>query len=102
MDCEHTGARLAVRLITAWNRSCGAFITPFLPGKFRPTPLRADGTRYRWTLDYDPQGAGGRGRFTFTLRSDRPEATTLPADLPAAHQEEARRRFPLATTFAVD
>src|SRR5262249_10218162 len=54
LDGEKSGARLAVRLISRTNKSCGTFITPFLPGKFRPTPLRADGTRYRWTLNYDP------------------------------------------------
>src|SRR5947209_13236146 len=59
MDCERSGARLAVRLITGRNQSCGTFVTPFIPGKFRPTPVRNDGTRYQWTLDYDPQGAGG-------------------------------------------
>src|SRR5688572_22838227 len=46
LDCEHSGARLAVRLITGTNQSCGTFITPFLPGKFRPTPIRNDRTRY--------------------------------------------------------
>src|SRR4029079_6316192 len=61
MDCEHSGARLAVRLITGKNQSCGTFITPFIPGKFRPTPIRNDGTRYQWTLEYDPEGAAGRG-----------------------------------------
>ena len=53
MDCERGGARLAVRLITGRNQGCGTFITPFIPGKFRPTPIRNDGTRYQWTLDYD-------------------------------------------------
>src|SRR5262249_9614690 len=43
MDCERRGARLAVRLITGKNQSCGTFITPFIPGKFRPTPIRNDG-----------------------------------------------------------
>src|SRR5439155_21128553 len=66
-DCEGSGARLAVRLITAKNQSCSTFITPFIPGKFRPTPIRNDGTRYAWTLDYDPQAAGGRGQVTFTI-----------------------------------
>ena len=46
LDCEVRGARLALRLITGKNRSCGTFITPFIPGKFRPTPIRNDGTRY--------------------------------------------------------
>lgn len=103
IDSENAGARLAVRLITAKNQSCGTFVTPFIPGKFRPTPLRNDGTRYAWKLDYDPQGAGGRGRFTFTLTGDahKPDEL-LKEDLPEAHKEEARRRFPNTTTFAVD
>ena len=52
--------------LTGKNQSCGTFITPFLPGKFRPTPLRNDGTRYHWTLDYDPRANAGKGQFTFT------------------------------------
>src|SRR5262245_46551746 len=70
-DGEAKGARLAVRLIGSTNRSCGTFVTPFVPGKFRPTPIRNDGTRYTWSLRYDPQAAGGRGQFQFTVTSDR-------------------------------
>jgi hypothetical protein len=103
MDCEHAGARLAVRLITSQNKSCGTFITPFIPGKFRPTPIRNDGTRYRWKLDYDPQSAGGRGQFTFTLQSDAHKPGELESDgMPESHKQEARRRFPSTTTFSVD
>lgn len=103
MDGEPSGARLAVRLITGKNQSCGTFITPFLPGKFRPTPIRNDGTRYRWKLDYDPQAAGGRGRFTFTLHSEahKPGELDKP-DLPENYKQEARRRFPNVTAFSVD
>src|SRR5581483_4207298 len=102
-DCEHSGARLAVRLITRRNQSCGTFVTPFLPGKFRPTPIRNDGTRYAWKLDYDPQAAGGRGRFTFTLHSDAHKPGELEkADLPESHKQEARIRFPSTTSFGVD
>ena len=43
-----------MRLITDDNKSCGTFITPYLPGKYRPTPIKNDGTRYHWTLRYDP------------------------------------------------
>ncbi|HEY7331002.1 MAG TPA: hypothetical protein VH592_25420 [Gemmataceae bacterium] len=102
-DCEPGGARLAVRLITGKNQSCGTFITPFIPGKFRPTPIHNDGSRYTWKLDYDPQAAAGRGRFTFTLRSDvhKPGELEKP-DLPESHRQEARRRFPSTTTFSVD
>jgi hypothetical protein len=103
LDCERGGARLAVRLITGRNQSCGTFVTPFLPGKFRPTPIRADGTRYRWALDYDPRGAGGRGQFRFTLRGDAPKPGEYSnADLPESHKQEARRCFPDVTAFTVD
>jgi hypothetical protein len=102
-DSEHSGSRLAVRLITQQNQSCGTFITPFIPGKFRPTPLRNDGTHYDWTLDYDPAGAGGRGQFRFTIRGDAPKPQEYEqAGLPPAHLEEARKRFPINTQFAVD
>jgi hypothetical protein len=30
-------------------------------------PFVPDGTKYDWTLEYDPQAAGGRGAITFTL-----------------------------------
>jgi hypothetical protein len=103
MDCEHSGARLAVRLITGQNQSCGTFITPFIPGKFRPTPIRNDGTRYSWTLDYDPQAAGGRGAFTFTIHGDAPKAGEfVKAEIPETHKQEARKRFPEVTSFTVE
>jgi hypothetical protein len=102
-DCEKSGVRLAVRLITARNQSCGTFITPFIPGKFRPTPIRNDGTRYTWKLQYDPDAAEGRGRFTFTLHGDAPQPGAFEAlDIPDAHKEHARAYFPDTTTFSVD
>ena len=103
MDCERGGARLAVRLITGRNQSCGTFITPFIPGKFRPTPIKNDGTRYHWTLDYDSEAASGRGQFKFTLQGDAPKPGEFStADIPENHKEEARRRFPDVTSFTVD
>lgn len=103
MDAEGRGGRLAVRLITEQNQSCGTFITPFIPGKFRPTPIRNDGTRYHWKLDYDPEGAEGRGRFTFMLQSDAHKPGELEKDdLPESYRQEARRRFPSRTNFSVD
>ena len=102
IDFEKKGARIAVRLITASNQSCGTFITPFLPGKYRPTPIKKDGTRYHWALSYDPQGAGGNGRFTFSLTGDQHPAPPLDASLPAESQTEARARFPYTTSFSVD
>lgn len=101
-DFEGSGGRLAVRLITDDNQSCGTFITPYLPGKYRPTPLKKDGTRYAWTLDYDPVGAGGRGRFTFALHSESHPSPAIAPGLPEAAQKEERARFPTITTFTVD
>jgi hypothetical protein len=102
-DTEKSGGRLAVRMISQTNKSCGTFVTPFIPGKFRPTPLKADGTRYTWTLTYDPNGAGGRGQFRFTFHGDAPKPGEFTgANIPDAHKAEARRRFPDVTEFAVD
>jgi hypothetical protein len=70
-DGEGKGARLAVRMISGSNKSCGTFITPFIPGTFRPTPIKKDGTLYRWSLNYDPEANAGGGRFTFKINSDR-------------------------------
>jgi hypothetical protein len=106
-DGEHTGARLAVRMINRTNRSCGTFITPFISGKFRPTPLRLDGTRYSWTLSYDPEANAGNGRFQCTIKSHgtKPEpleARRLPADFPEAFKKEALSHFPNTLSFAVN
>jgi hypothetical protein len=100
-DFEGSGGRLAVRLITANNQSCGTFITPYLPGKYRTTPLRKDGTRYNWTLDYDPAGAGGLGELTFTMQSDQHPAMVVDSKMPEAWQKEERARFPTTTKFTV-
>ncbi len=100
-DFEGKGGRLATRLITNTNKSCGTFITPYLPGKFRPTPIKNDGTRYHWTLAYDPQGADGNGQFTFTMRSDT-HTTQDYGTLPENSEKEAQARFPNTKTFTVD
>jgi hypothetical protein len=104
IDGENSGARLAVRMINARNQSCGTFVTPFIPGKFRPTPIRNDGTRYAFTLEYDPAAAGGRGRFSFMLHSDahQPDEIAGKQDLPEKYKAEALARFPHTTSFAVD
>jgi len=100
-DFEQSGGRLAVRLITSGNKTCGTFITPYLPGKFRPTPIRTDGTRYFWMLNYDPHAADGRGQFTFTMVSAKHTDQDY-GTLPPASAEEARARFPNTKTFTVD
>jgi hypothetical protein len=100
-DFEGSGGRLAVRLITNTNKSCGTFATPYVPGHFRPTPLRNDGTRYRWTLAYNPEAAEGRGQFTFTLNSDTHTSQEY-GQLDDRARAEAEARFPLTKTFVVD
>jgi hypothetical protein len=103
LDTERQGARLAVRLITGQNQSCGTFITPFIPGHFRPTPIRNDGTPYHWALDYDPSGAGGKGRFTVTFHGDLPKPGEYSnANIPEEHKQHARSYFPDTTSFSVD
>lgn len=74
VDGEAGGLRLAVYLITAENQVTGRFITRFEKYRTeeekaikRPAPIRNDGTRYRWKLDYDPAGNEGHGRFQFTI-----------------------------------
>jgi hypothetical protein len=74
IDGERGGARLAVRMISANNTSCGTFVTPFIPGKYRPTPIHNDGRWYHWTITYDPQANDARGRFTFKITSDSAQA----------------------------
>jgi hypothetical protein len=101
-DFEGKGGRLAIRLITNTNKSCGTFITPYLPGKYRTTPIKNDGTRYHWTLAYDPAAAAGHGQFTFTLRSDNHPMPVIDPSLPAASLAEERARFPTTSTFTVD
>ena len=100
-DFEGSGGRLAARLITSTNKSCGTFITPYLPGKFRPTPLKNDGTRYHWTLAYDPLGADGNGQFTFTMHSDTHKTQDY-GKLPENSEKEAQARFPNTQTFIID
>jgi len=94
-------------MINGTNKSCGTFITPFIPGKFRPTPIKLDGTRYSWTLNYDPDANGGHGRFQFTIKShgtrpDPLDVEYLPANFPEAHRNETLSHFPNTTSFSVD
>lgn len=70
VDGERSGGRLAVRLISGKNQSCGTFITPFIPGRFRPTPIHNDGTHYHWAMKYEPGIGGAKGRFEFSIMSD--------------------------------
>jgi hypothetical protein len=106
-DGEATGARLAIFMLNATNKTCGTKVTPFIPGKFRPTPIKNDGTRYVWTLNYDPEANEGNGRCQFTIKSDgdKPEpldAKQLPADFPESYRKEAVSHFPNTTAFSFD
>lgn len=76
MGGEPTGARLAVHMIAAQNQVKGQFITRYekyrTPAErviMRPTPIKNDGTRYHWKLDYDPAAGGANGQFQFTIRN---------------------------------
>jgi len=99
-DREGKGARLAVRLIASTNRSCETYVTPYIAGQHRPTPIRTDGTRYTWTLGYEPEANDGNGRFQFTIQSN---PLTLPS--PPLVGGEGRVRGPEdfeGKTFSVD
>ena len=84
-DSEKAGARMAVRMINSKNESCGHFVTRFIPGKYRPTPLRT-GVRYEWTLKYDPDAGNSNGQFVYTLsgfdREKVPIDSPITVDLP--------------------
>ena len=43
-----------MRLVAGTNRTGGTSVPPSLAGQSRPPSIRTDGTRYTWTLDYDP------------------------------------------------
>lgn len=100
LDFEKGGGRLAVRLLTGENQGCGTFVTryeqyrtPEKKQELRPVPLKNDGTRYHWTLDYDPAGNGGGGAFRFQLSSDAARAAdfedkTFTVDLPAGYKQQ--------------
>jgi hypothetical protein len=61
--------------------------------KYRPTSIRNDGTRYHWTLDYDPQANEGSGQIQFTIHGNTSEAEdferkTFTIALPKGYKEE--------------
>jgi len=66
------GGMVHIRLHTAQNQSAGTLIPP-KEGKKEHNTFRNDGTRYTWKLDYDPHAADGKGRVTFTVRSNLPK-----------------------------
>jgi hypothetical protein len=79
---EGSGARLTLQLVTDKNQACGTKITPWVVDKtkargqgrkFRPTSIRNDGTRYVWTLNYDPDANDGNGQIQFSIRGNSPK-----------------------------
>jgi hypothetical protein len=98
---QGAGARLTLRLVTGTNHACGTKVTPWEvdkskpPGqrKTRPPEINNDGTRYDWTLDYDPKAGDGNGQMRFTIRgnSNHPhefEGKTFTVTLPKGYQEQ--------------
>jgi hypothetical protein len=90
---EGTGLRLLARAITGTNKTFGIRITPFIPGILRPAPIKNDGTRYTWSMSYDPGANDGKGAFQFTIKSnsDKPqdfEGKVFTGDLPDGFKQE--------------
>jgi hypothetical protein len=112
---EGSGARLTLQLVTATNQACGTKITPWIVDKtktraegrkFRPTSIKNDGTRYTWTLDYDPAAGDGNGQMQFVIRSNsaKPEefeGKVFTVDLPKGYREHGTTfdRFGLANSM---
>jgi hypothetical protein len=94
------GGRLAIHLVTAQNQVCATFVTRYERYKTpeeravkRPTPIKNDGTRYHWKLDYDPAANEGKGQIHFTIKSDseKPEefeGKVFTVDLPAGFKKQ--------------
>jgi hypothetical protein len=95
------GGHLRVRVINSGNQSCGTPITPIVKKAKKSANvqemgdimLRADGTRYTWKMDYDPQAAGGNGQVQFSIHSNsakpgRFENQVFTLDLPAGFKRQ--------------
>jgi hypothetical protein len=98
---EGGGARLTLQLVTGTNQACGTKVTPWIVDKdkpkgqrkFRPTSIKNNGTRYTWTLAYDPQANEGNGQLQFTIRSNSSqpeefEGKTFTVALPKGYKEQ--------------
>ena len=78
LDFESNGGLLAIRLLTNESQGCGTVVTKYeqyrtseLKKAIGPTPLKDEGTRFRWTLSYDPQANGVSGAFDIELTSEK-------------------------------
>ena len=65
--------RLSVRLVNDKDKGYGSFVTPYLPGEFRTTPL-VKNVPYAWTLTYDPPGQLGPWPLEFSIKCIRSNA----------------------------
>ena len=99
---QGAGARLTLRLVTGTNHACGTKVTPWVVDKskprgerkYRPPAIHNDGTRYTWTLDYDPQANDGQGQMQFTIRGngkepDEFEGKTHTVGLPKGYKDQS-------------
>jgi hypothetical protein len=98
---ERNGPRLTVRLTAASNRAVGQKVTPFIndrkvvkgPGNRDFDAVQPDGTRYTWTLDYEPTANGGNGRIEFVINGNAAkhqpwEGKPLVINIPAEVRQE--------------
>jgi len=91
-----SGGNFAARLVNRTNRSCGIMATPSKKevGKAASHAIKTDGTRYHWTLAYDPQGGADQaGQLQCSVTSNREEhddfeGRLFSVDLPAGFKEE--------------
>jgi hypothetical protein len=112
---EGSGARITFQLVTAKNQACGTKITPWVVDKtkpkgperkYRPTSIKNDGTRYTWTMAYDPDANNGDGQMQFSIRSnaEKPdeafEGKTFEVNLPKGYKAHGTtfNRFGLANS----
>jgi len=105
------GARLSFRLVTGANQACGTKVTEWIKGRdverYTPGSIKADGTRYTWKMDYDPQANNGNGQMQFIIRGNSPnpdtafEGKTFTVNLPAGYKQQNTRfdRFGLANAM---
>jgi len=105
------GARMSFRLTTGANQACGTKVTEWIKGRdiqrYTPASIKGDGTRYTWTIVYDPQANSGNGQMQFTIRSNSAnpdksfEGKTFSVDVPAGYKQQNTKfdRFGMANAM---
>jgi len=64
---EKNGGRISVRMHNRLNQTCGTFVTPYIPGRYRPTQSnRERATTGNWTMIRKPNH--GDGQFQYSIR----------------------------------